>query len=437
MYEYREDGEGAVQLEIREICVRLLWTRDAKDGTRKKFKEKLLSEFAGKLIVDFRRQGGGFVMNDMITRLDDVVQIADLKNEILSTFERSGRRGGSVTEISDSKFRLFDAEMLKGNLTISFYSDQNKVMAQGNPETLRHFAKLYCNALNKLHPGVSITSGQIMSASQPWERESGTESDADELSGPENGDVNAPDTAQDRSDQLHSNVTSEATEIESDSPQVVHDTSDGTVHNIAVSSNDGESEFSRLSNIDEAILNPNETVDKSIFATFQKVIMEEIRDIKEDVKSIVFDLPTLRALKGSFDALEFNFKSEIADLHSQALIQGDEIKRLNSSLSDAHKNIRAQKSASNSLAVEIGKLSDEISQLRLDMTSTQPGSEVNERGLSGTIETLRGDLEDYKLKQQVELTRLQEELRQSDRSQRASSHMPTSERVRESENQEC
>ena len=56
MYEDREVGEGAVKLEIREICVRLLWTRDAKEGTRKKFKEKLLREFAGKLIVDFRRQ---------------------------------------------------------------------------------------------------------------------------------------------------------------------------------------------------------------------------------------------------------------------------------------------------------------------------------------------------------------------------------------------
>ena len=111
-------------------------------------------------------------------------------------------------------------------------------------------------------------------------------------------------------------------------------------------------------------MNVNETVDKSIFGSFQKDTMEELRDIEEDLKSICFDMPMLRALKGKLDAFEYQYKTEIANLNAQVLMQGEEIKRLNSSLSDAHKNNRARKMTENAHAVEMGKLSDELSKLR-------------------------------------------------------------------------
>ena len=53
--EKREVGDGTVELDIRDIYVRLMWTKDSKDCSRKKFKDKLLNEFSGKLIVDFCR----------------------------------------------------------------------------------------------------------------------------------------------------------------------------------------------------------------------------------------------------------------------------------------------------------------------------------------------------------------------------------------------
>ena len=38
--EKREVGDGTVELDIRDICVRLMWTKDTtKDSSRKKFKK--------------------------------------------------------------------------------------------------------------------------------------------------------------------------------------------------------------------------------------------------------------------------------------------------------------------------------------------------------------------------------------------------------------
>ena len=160
--EKREVGDGTVELDIRDICVRLMWTKDTtKDSSRKKFKDKLLNEFSGKLIVDFRRQGGAFIMNDMVVKMTESINIIDLKEELLSAFDRSNRRGGKVEVISETVFRLFDADTLKGNLTISFFPDQKKAMAQGNPDTLRDFIRMYSNAINKLSSNTAITVDKL------------------------------------------------------------------------------------------------------------------------------------------------------------------------------------------------------------------------------------------------------------------------------------
>ena len=104
-------------------------------------------------------------------------------------------------------------------------------------------------------------------------------------------------------------------------------------------------------------------------------------------------MPMLRALKGKLDAFEYQYKTEIANLNALVLMQGEEIKRLNSSLSDAHKNNRARKMTENAHAVEMGNLSDELSKLRHEAVGYQNVREINESGLSGTIESLKGDLE--------------------------------------------
>ena len=296
--EKREVGDGTVELDFRDICVRLMWTKDSKDGSRKKFKDKLLNEFSGKLIVDFRRQGGTFIMNDMVVKMTESINIIDLKEELLSAFDRSNRRGGKVEVISETVFHLFDADTLKGNLTLSFFPDQKKAMAQGNPDTLRDFIRMYSNAINKLSSNTAITSGQVLNASEPW-------------------------IESQESDPIDENidVSSDTTPILQDTPTTV-------------------GEFDRLCNVDETVLEPIEHVDKSIFGTFQKVVMQELRDMKEDVKSIVLELPTLKELKKSFDALEFQYKSEISDLNAQVLVLGEDAKRFTKHLEKAEKIYR-------------------------------------------------------------------------------------------------
>ena len=92
--EREERLDGAVIIERSELYIRLFWIRDVKDSERRSFKNALLKEFAGKLIIDFRRQGGTIVMNDMICILGDDVNINDLKEEIISAHARSARRTG-------------------------------------------------------------------------------------------------------------------------------------------------------------------------------------------------------------------------------------------------------------------------------------------------------------------------------------------------------
>ena len=166
--EREERLDGAVIIERSELYIRLFWIRDVKESERRSFKNALLKEFAGKLIIDFRRQGGTIVMNDMICILGDDVNINDLKEEIISAHARSARRTGSVDHISGAIFQLFDAESLKGKLTISVYEDQRKIMAQAKPDTLKHFIKLFGNAVNKLNGGSVFTRQQVLSASQEW-----------------------------------------------------------------------------------------------------------------------------------------------------------------------------------------------------------------------------------------------------------------------------
>ena len=95
-------------------------------------------------------------MNDMVCVVEEDIDLANLTEEIIAAHERSGRRGGTVSHIAENKFKLFDADLLKGNLTISTYDAQRKIMAQANPDTLRHFVRYYCNAVSKLR-GAALT----------------------------------------------------------------------------------------------------------------------------------------------------------------------------------------------------------------------------------------------------------------------------------------
>ena len=52
--------------------------------------------------------------------------------------------------------------------------------------------------------------------------------------------------------------------------------------------------------LEKCVFDQGETVEKSIFSKFQNIIIEELREVKEDVKGVSVEMPVLRALKGKF-----------------------------------------------------------------------------------------------------------------------------------------
>ena len=151
-----EKFDGKVALEICDQFVRLFWIRDVSDKERKNLKQSLLKEFEGKLVIDFRKNGSSTVMNDMVGIIPSDIDIISLKDEIVDAHERASRRSPDhTTRVNENQIKLFNAETLKGEITITFYIPQRKVVAQANPDTLRHFFRIYGNAINKLTNGGS------------------------------------------------------------------------------------------------------------------------------------------------------------------------------------------------------------------------------------------------------------------------------------------
>ena len=92
--------------------------------------------------------------------------------------------------------------------------------------------------------------------------------------------------------------------------------------------------------------------------------MEELRDINECVKTIHVQLPVIAHLTERFNVLEAQQKQAITDINARLLCQEEEIKNLESSLKDAHSNHRTYKATVNRLAIDFGRLSDEVSNVQ-------------------------------------------------------------------------
>ena len=137
--------------------------KDVKKARRKSFKEELLTEFSGRLIIDFRRHGSGIVMNDMVCILGDEINFQDFRMELVHEHERI--RGNSVTWPSPDQAIFHGPEKLSGNLSVIFYTDQRKILAQAKPESLNHFVTYYSNTINKSLPSM-FPPKYIVAASQ-------------------------------------------------------------------------------------------------------------------------------------------------------------------------------------------------------------------------------------------------------------------------------
>ena len=87
-------------------------------------------------------------MNDMVCVLEDDVDFAGFRAEQVNNHERI--RNNGVTWSTPKRVVLQAPEKLSGNLTVSFYDDQRKIVAQANPAPLKHFITYYSNAINKM-----------------------------------------------------------------------------------------------------------------------------------------------------------------------------------------------------------------------------------------------------------------------------------------------
>ena len=355
--EVREERlNGAAVIEVCEQFVRLFWIKDIKDAHRKTFKNELLREFTGKLVIDFRRKGQAVLMNDMVGIISDDVNMMELKSEIIATHERSSRRTGTVCNISDSKIQLFDADTLKGKLTISFYPEQRKIMAQANPETLKHFVKFYGNAINKLHQNTIITRKEVISASQDWS----TESTEFTLSQEQTEEDILLDEWHDIQTDINTPSTSE----------IPTNAAEGALNE----------EVSRLDKIDVNISEVSEPISQSDFVKFQQAFVADFREMREMMKDVLQKLPAITETTKRVMTLE----TKMADANAEIMKQQHEIKNLNSQLGDIRKSVSGQKSTAVGTAIEIGKISDGLSEVRQKLDAPPADNE----GISDTIRIL-------------------------------------------------
>jgi len=209
-------------------------------------------------------------MNDMVGIIRQEIDITELKNEIINALERSSRRTPEhVSHISSDKIQLFDADTLKGKLTISFYPAQRKVLTQANPETLKHFVRIYGNAINKLTNNSLITSNQIASASQNW--------DMDENELTQSQEQTENDVCIEEWHNVEICPTQSPTSVDNQvdiRPSLAE-----------------EVEIGRLSKIDPTISEHTAPVSEAVFIRFQQSIVADFHAMKEMQKELLNKVP--------------------------------------------------------------------------------------------------------------------------------------------------
>lgn len=338
--EYRLNG--GVAIEVYDLFVKLFWIEDIGNSARKAFKNNLLNEYKGRLIIDFRRKGGAIVMCDMVCVLQDEVDFEQFKTELVSDHERT--RNGTATWKGNQNNQVVLKSAVGGELSVTFYSRQRKIMAQANPEPLFQFVKYFANTMNSMQ-GSLFTPASIVTASEQPDIVSSDMQLSQEIP------IDNWDEA-----------VEDASDIAVSNQQDTHD-EDAT-----------DSELARLAKIEKATMETNEIIQRSTFADFQKITFQELRDIKENQKEILLHLPSIKELTTRMNELEKSFKSKTAHLSERVLLIEEERKNTNSSLKDAHENNRAYKASVNKLRADIIGLQDELSNIRADVTNKHDAS---------------------------------------------------------------
>ena len=328
---------GAVTIERVDNFIRLFWTDDVHKNQRKTFKQALLKEFAGKLIIDFRRKGASLIMNDMVVVLSEDINLDSFRKELIASFQRT--RSGDLT-ISESTVVFSDPDKLSGKITVNFYDKQRKVMAQGEPGPLKHFIAIYGNAINNIAKYTVIPTKNVNVAGQeiPVDDEvflnSQEQSEPDELA-----------------DEIELSETSLCDETLPEATDIIDP---------------------HLLRIDPSIAHANDPLSVTTFIKFSQSFLSEMRDVKENVKAIMTQLPDIAQMSVRMETMEANYKTDIAYLKGQLLIQEEETRNLKADLNKVREGLRQNKASVNSIAVDIGRVSDDLSSAKLKATAPPP-----------------------------------------------------------------
>jgi len=112
------------------------------------------------------------------------------------------------------------------------------------------------------------------------------------------------------------------------------------------------------------------------------------------------EIPAIKTISGNTKASESQYKIDMAEVNLRLISLEEEKKRLKSSLADLHKNNRLYKASVNGHGVDIAKIQDELSNIRLELAKPSNVECTTEQtALSNAVEEIRSELEAQKSQQ--------------------------------------
>ena len=156
------DEVNCYRTEENGLIVKLIWNNwEISPNARKTQKNGIVQKFRGKLVIDHRRESGGvLVMNDVVCQLKDDTDMERFKAALAESHVR-GLRHRSATWKTPSQLILGRND--KPKITVSFYEDHKKFMAQAHPDGIESFIQTYELAVSQ-DDNVAVVSNEGVAA---------------------------------------------------------------------------------------------------------------------------------------------------------------------------------------------------------------------------------------------------------------------------------
>lgn len=129
--------DGRVEYEVGRT-IRVLWKENVSVKVKQKFRTKILNEHPDKLIADWKRVDGGAELCDLLGLVSLQFELEEFKDAILA---RYNTRNSSISWKSDKNQVVIRQDIDK--LSLFFWDDQRKFLAQGSVNALHKFANIF------------------------------------------------------------------------------------------------------------------------------------------------------------------------------------------------------------------------------------------------------------------------------------------------------